>query len=118
MLAEAVGDRGEEGSHAWGHSCCLRVEHGENAIPGGVDVTAHVQSFHVDRDIVDHDPESIEEFLLASGGIARRWELRQEGEQRVRGAVIRTPPVVFTLAARSEERRVGKECRAWVSPYT
>ena len=47
------------------------------------------------------------------GDIAEDAEVRAIAS----GAITDGAPVVVNADGRSEERRVGKECRSWWSPY-
>src|SRR6266511_1667376 len=91
----------------------------------------HVALWVVDRDrIADfatrhlgmHDIERTDKFTLI-GSDARRGKLTLFAEEgpRERGALkhiaLRVNDLETALAERSEERRVGKECRSRWSPY-
>src|SRR2546429_9684021 len=80
---------------------------------------AHRPAHRVDRPSLDHDWPGVD--FLAEG-LRRAFALLLGGDAEVSGVVLLTLKVAVTAtliacAFRSEERRVGKECRSRWSPY-
>src|SRR5256886_12782730 len=76
--------------------------------------TCALPIFGGEQHLVDQELARAGEHLLGSAVGVR---LREGGAPRPRGEVLEGPPPGLDLVERSEERRVGKECRSRWSPY-
>ena len=74
---------------------------------------------HYDRgQIVIHEGEKAERFGIVLTGAVQLWRIDYSGNRSIMANV--EPAQIFGesfVCARSEERRVGKECRSRWSPY-
>ena len=67
--------------------------------------------------IIESRPEELRLFLEEAAGVSKYKERRRETQGRLQDTRDNLTRVQDILAERSEERRVGKECRSRWSPY-